>query len=208
MRLPKPGENGTYEMPPAGTYTARCYRFLDLGTQITEFNGERKTRHEVMISWELSDELMSDGRPFTASKSYTWSMHEKATLRRDLEAWRGKSFVDADFEGADAFDTRKLLNAPCTLTITHETKGDKTYAKVSSIGKLMKGVTPTPVVNQLVYLALTREDFDAAVYGALSDRIKEKIASSPEYKDIMQIRRMSDDPGPARHGDLDDDIPF
>src|SRR5271168_3727728 len=99
MFLPKPSDNGNFELTPAGTFLALCYRFIDRGTQISEFMGEKKTRREVMISWELVGEVMSDGRPFSASKTYTLSMHEKATLRKDLEAWRGKAFVDADFEG-------------------------------------------------------------------------------------------------------------
>lgn len=208
MYLPKPTEGGSFELAPAGTFTAICYRFLDRGTQISEFNGEKKTRREVMISWELCDELMTDGRPFTASKTYTWSMHEKATLRKDLEAWRGLGFTEADFDGG--FNTKKLLGVPCTISITHTTRGDKTYANVSSIGKAMKGVQIPVLVNPRTYLALVPGEFDSAIFAGLSDKMREIIASSPEYKELMRKAERSDDPGYTHHIgiDPDDEIPF
>lgn len=209
MYLPKPSENGSFELTPAGTFTAICYRFLDRGTQMNEFNGDRKTRREVMLTWELCGELMDDGRPFSASKTYTWSMHEKATLRKDLEAWRGKSFTDDDFDGPNAFNTKKLLGAPCTLTITHVTKGDRTYANVASIGKAMKGVEIPALVNSKIYLALVKDEFDSTVFAGLSDKMREIIAGSPEYRELMLGSERHDDPSGYNSGHaLDDDIPF
>lgn len=210
MQIPKPTEGGSFELAPAGTHVAVCYRFIDKGTHKTEFNGESKLRHEVLLTWELGDELMTDGRPFSASKTYTWSMHEKASLRRDLEAWRGRSFVDDDFDGPNAFNTRKLLGAPCMLTITHETKGDRTFAKIVSIGKLTKGITPKALTNPMTYLALAKDGWDPAVFGGLSDKMRESIAETPEYKQIMGASQRHDDPGDGYNAghDPDDDIPF
>jgi hypothetical protein len=210
MQLPKPTEGGSFELTPAGTFVAVCYRFIDLGTQMIEYMGEQKIQRKVLLSWELADELMADGRPFSASKQYTWSMHEKATLRKDLEAWRGKAFTDDDFEGPDAFNTKKLLGAPCMLTVTHSTKGDKTFANISSIGKLLRGVTPPPLVNKMQYLALVEGSYDPEIYANLSDNLKTKIAASPEYRELVIDRRQHDDPGNGYHmgADPDDSIPF
>lgn len=210
MQLPKPTEGGDFSPAPAGTYTAICYRFIDLGTHMNEFNGEKKTRHEVLLSWELVGENMDDGRPFTINKRYTWSMHEKSTLRNHLEAWRGRKFEASDFEGENAFNTKKLIGVPCTLTITQDVRPDgKTVSKVSGVGKAMKGVQLQPMVNPPCYLALERDSFDAAAYGDLSDYFKELIAQSPEYKEIFSARRQSDDPPPPSSYDgPSDDIPF
>lgn len=207
MFLPKPGENGTFELTPAGTFTAICYRFIDRGTQATEFNGEKKLRHEIMLTWELCGELMEDGRPFSISKTYTFSTHEKATFRRDLEAWRGKAFTDEDFEGPNAFNTKKLLGAPATLSVTHVTRGDKTYANVASLGKVMKGVEVPTLVNPTVYVALSRGEYDPVAFGALSDKLREIISRSPEHQELARNDHRADDPGYAGH-DPDDDIPF
>jgi hypothetical protein len=210
MFLPKPSESGSFELTPAGTFTAICYRFLDRGTQSSDFNGERKIRREVMLTWELCGELMEDGKPFSASKTYTWSMHEKATLRKDLESWRGVAFTDSDFDGPNAFNTKKLLGAPCTLSIIHVAKGDKTYANIGSIGKVMKGVQVPPLVNPKTYLALVKGEFDATIFAALSDKMKGIIASSPEYHELSAQAERHDDPGsgPREFAPLDDDIPF
>lgn len=210
MQLPKPTEGGHFELTPAGTFVGTCYRFIDLGTQQNEYMGEKKIRHTVMITWELTDELMQDGRPFSVSKTYSWSMHEKATLRKDLEAWRGRAFDDGDFEGPNAFDTRNLLGKSCMLTITHTAKGDKTYSNISSIGKLMKGLQPSPMFNKAQYLALVPDRYDASIYGGLSDNLKAKIASSPEYQEIVAASARHDDPGSGYDAGADqsDEIPF
>lgn len=209
MYLPKPSESTSFELTPAGTFVAICYRFIDRGTQMSEYMGERKTRHEIMLTWELCNELMEDGRPFSASKTYTWSMNEKASLRKDLESWRGKAFSDDDFDGPNAFNTRKLLGAPCMLNIVHETKNDKTFAKIAGISKLVKGMQVPALVNKPTYLALTQEGWDSETYTNLSERLKEIIASSPEYKDLMQSMSKHDDPGAGQSVyDYSDEIPF
>ena len=209
MYLPKPTEGGDFEPAPAGTFVATCYRFIDRGTQMKDYNGDKKTRHEVMLTWEIADELMSDGRPFSASKVYTWSMHEKAGLRKDLESWRGKSFVDDDFEGPNAFNTKKLIGAPCTLTITHSTKDGKTFAQIAGIGKMMKGITAPPLTNPKAYLALEVDGWSPEIYANLSDKMKQIIAGSPEYKDLMmKLAKPEDHHEDGGAGRFDDDIPF
>ena len=89
MFLPQPTEGGNFEPAPAGTHVAICYRVIDLGTQESVYNGEKKSARKVLISWELPNEEKADGKPFVISATYTWSMHEKSTLRKTLEAWRG-----------------------------------------------------------------------------------------------------------------------
>lgn len=205
MKLPQPGEGGDYAPPPAGTFIGVCYRFIDIGTQKTEYQGQTKMSRKVIISWELGDEPMDDGKPFTVSKRYTWSMHEKAVLRHDLEGWRGKAFEPADF-GDNGFDTKKLLGAPCTLTITHTAKEGKTYANVASVGKIMKGLQPKPLHSETLYLSLEPGEFNQAVFDKLSDGLKKLISASPEY--IQLSNGSASKPAPALAEQLDDDIPF
>lgn len=209
MKLPKPGEGGDYTPAPAGTFMGVCFRFVDLGTQKVEFQGQIKFQRKVVISWELCDELMDDGKPFIVSKRYTWSMSDKANLRHDLEGWRGKAFSPEDF-GENGFNTKKLIGQPCTLTITHTQKPDgKVYANVASVGKIMKGLQPAPLRNETVYIALEQGDFNPAIYEKLSDGLKSLIAASPEYKELTGQK-----PAAAQHepvglgGQIDDEIPF
>jgi hypothetical protein len=204
MYLPAPSEGGNFQLTPAGTHLGICYRVIDLGTQPSNYNGEAKTAHKVLISWELPDEKMEDGRPFTVSSSYTWSMHEKSNLRKHLEAWRGQAFTERDF-GPNGFDIKNVLGKACTLNVTHST-GEKTYANVTGVGKVMKGITVPDRVNDLVYLWLHPSRWDAGVFSTLSANLQTKIMSSPEYLELMNER----DRGPQDHNGAADDqeIPF
>jgi hypothetical protein len=209
MKLPKPGEGGgNMEPVPAGTYVGICYRFVDLGTQKSEYQGQIKHTRKVMISWILPDELMSDGRPFSAHKQYGWSMHEKATLRHDLESWRGKAFTPEDF---GKFDTKNLLGQPCMLTITQDTKPDgRVFSNVSSVGKPMKGLVIPKLAEPTVYLSLEPDAFDQAVYDSLGNGLKERIAQSPEFKELSakHLHAAYTDDGLSAGADPSDDIPF
>lgn len=212
MHLPKPSEGGEFTPTPEGTHPATCYRFIDLGTQAGEYMGAPKIARKVMLSWEITDsELrMDDGKPFTISSRYTWSMHEKATLRKTLESWRGKKFEDGDF-GVGGFDVHKLLGAGCYLSVIHTKKDDKTYSNISSIMKLPKGVAVTPAENPLVYFSLDADEFDRDVFNGFSEGLQNIIKASPEYQALGRPRSTEDFVPPHFEGDpgfSDSDIPF
>ena len=118
----------SYTPPPEGVWPAVCVDIVDLGMVSHPQYGEK---HKCRIVWEIS-EKMSDGRPFTAQKQYTVSLHEKASLHKDLKAWRGKPFTAAELEG---FDLEKVLGAPCQLVITHEEKDGMVYGNITAIMK-------------------------------------------------------------------------
>lgn len=192
----KNGESD-FELVPADQYAATCYRVLDLGTQQTEFEGAIKHAHKITISWEL-DCKMSDDRPFSIHKRYTLSLHEKATLRKDLESWRGRPFTIEEEEG---FDVAKLIGAPCLLQIIHNAKGGKTYANISSIMKLPKAMTPPPLANETVNFSL--DEFNVEEFNKLSEGLRTTIAKSPEY---MEATKPKDQQGAAAL--INDEIPF
>lgn len=168
--------------PPAGTHIARCYQIIDLGTREKTYPGRptRKT-HEVRVSWELPDECADFGKgklePFAVHKTYTLSLSEKANLRHDLENWRGKPFTEDELE---AFDVFKVLGHPCMVTVTHVSKGDATYANVTAVTSLPKGIQAPAAVNPKVQFSL--EDHDEEVFRSLPDFLKDIIRESDEWK--------------------------
>lgn len=190
-----------------GTYVARCYSMVEIGTVETEFNGEKKIAKQVNITWELPEELAvfkeeKGLEPFVVSKTYTLSMHEKATLRKDLESWRGKAYTNDEVK---RFDITKLLGQPCLLNIVHETsKTDpsKVYVKVASVNKLMKGQEVAEQINPTRLLSFDK--FDWNVFENLSDWLKDKIKSSEEYKLLVEPQVVNAQPS----NNETDDLPF
>jgi hypothetical protein len=208
MYLPRPTESN-FKPVPAGSWPAICFRVVDLGTQETTFQGERKEKHRVLLSFEIRDSecVTEDGKPMVIHQRYTLSMHEKSTLRKHLEAWRAKPFTDKDF-GPGGFDMEKLLGVPCMLSVIHNTTNDRTYANVSSISKLPKGLSAGELVNDKVFIMLDPEEFDRAAFARLPESLKATIADSPEYR---RLSLNGGDPGygqaPLDHL-LEQEIPF
>lgn len=169
----------TFTPCPAGTFLARCCRIIDLGTQTVEYQGEAKPTHKVLIQFEVidPDTFRDDGGCYTVGKRYTASLHEKATLRRDLETWRGAKFTDAELQ---RFDLAGVLGKTCLLSVVHETKGDRTFANIAGLVKPPKGMTGSEPSEPLVHFDLAAPDWQ--VFDRLGDKLKQQIAASPEYK--------------------------
>jgi hypothetical protein len=190
-----------FQMPEPGTYLARCIKSIDLGTQTGDYQGTPWTRRQVMIVWELPDELLTEGeyagQPFTVRKYYTASTTKKANLHRDLLSWFPTRLTAEKLE-EEGFDTAKLLGLSCQVTLSR-TETDR--RKVEVITSAPKGVVVPPQVNKSVLFDL--DDFDPEVYEGLSDKLKELIAKSPEYRDAVNGKPKESD------ANLDgDDIPF
>ena len=208
-------KGGNFERCPPGMHLGRCYRIVDLGTQKTEYMGEIKYLHKIMLGWEIhgSDEngkplKMNDGRPFAIFKNYTLAWSEKANLRIDLQAWRGKAFTQEEMR---KFDLKNILGAWCMLNIIERTgQNGNTYSNVSN-------VTPVPSVikqsglpqavnkNELFNL----QEPDMALFDTFSDALKTKITSSPEWEKLQGKQNIPDiQPSLSSQLDPDEDIPF
>lgn len=197
------GGGGDFSPMPSGNHVAICNMVVDLGKQRTEYQGEAKVQHKVWIRWETPEERLEwtdrDGKPQEGprviGKVYTLSLHENAALRGDLENWRGKAFTEEERKG---FDVSKLLGAPCMVNVVHAEKNGKTYANVSGLGKLPKGVTP-PVseIGLLLY-----DDEHSGNYDKLPEWLQKKIDSQvrEETRQLVAAGGFADE--------LDDDIPF
>ena len=141
-------KGGNFERCPSGLHLSRCYRIIDLGTQRSEYKGAVKYLRKIMLAWEIhgtDDEggllRMQDGRPFAIFKNYTHSWSEKANLRLDLQAWRGRPFSHEEMR---KFDLNNVLGAWCMLNvIERQGQNGNTYANVD-------GVTPVPAIVVLV----------------------------------------------------------
>lgn len=176
-----------------GTYPARCYSMIFIGTVPTNFQGTESLKEKIRITWELPTERMvfkegEEEKPRVISKEYTLSLHENATLRQHLKAWRGKDFTT---EEANRFNVAKLVGKTCTLTVGHNTgKDGNTYVEITGIGPYMKGMPEYKQVNESFILTYQNWDWDA--FNTLPKFLKDKMETSKEYK-AMTMHIMEDE---------------
>lgn len=186
--LAKDSGGGDFKKVPPGAYIGRCFSLIDLGTQLTSGQYGEKLQHKIRIGWELFGEddagqpltIMIDDKemPLTISKSYTMSLHEKASLRKDLAAWRGKDFTEVEAKG---FDVSKLLGAYCMVNAVNSETNGKTYTNVAGLTPLpgaLRNVKPAGVHDPVVF------DLDApdmAVFATFHEKLQDTIKRSPEW---------------------------
>ncbi len=191
---------GDWEQPPTGLHVARSIGLIDIGTQKGEYQGQPTIKRQFILKWELPNELMTRGEqagmPFVVSKFYTASLSEKSTLRKDLEAWRGKEFTKEELAG---FDSKAILDKPCMIQISEKNGRNK----VTAVTCLAKGTPVPPAVNRLQWFSL--DEFDEAMFQSFSEKLQEMIRKSPEYKSAVSMMVGGD---PSTQFDDLEDAPF
>ena len=191
------------ELVPVGNHVARCVQMIHLGTKEFEYSGETKKQNKVRLVWELLDENYTyekDGEQITSNfmigKEYTLSMHEKSSLRKELQSWRGKPFTSDE---ARSFDVTKLLNVPCMLNVIHKESGDgsKTYANISSISSVPKSLKPGEATTEIIEFNFN-DKYD--LLETLPDWLQDRIKESDEYAEKLSA--------PIQENEESDDSPF
>lgn len=202
-------EGGSFTPVPPGMHLARCYRIVDLGTQKTEYMGTVKYLPKVMLQFEVHSEdedgsplVTNKGEPMTISKNYTVSLSEKASLRNDLQTWRGRDFTADELRG---FELEKILGQWAMISVTKTTGNNgKEYTNIANINPVPSNIKKAGLpdgYNQAQMFTITNADM--AMYETFSDGLRNKIASSPEWQSrtVMNNDTFQDDP-------LDGDVPF
>jgi hypothetical protein len=202
-------DNGgtNFEQPPIGAHVARCIRLIDIGTQKGEYQGMPTFKRQLVVAWELPNELMTAGdhagKPFIVSKFYTASLHEKSGLRKDLAAWRTSDFSEEELKG---FDMKALIGKACMVSLILSDRGK---AKINAVMALPKGTQVPAQVNPSLNFSL--DEFNQAVFDGLSDGYKKLITASPEYAKLKNPHPQEErqrQPVSSGFDDMDDDVPF
>lgn len=215
--IAKDSGGGNFKRVPAGVHIGRCYSLIDLGTQETNGQFGVKLQHKIRIGWELFGEddqgqpltIDVDGKemPMTISKSYTVSLHEKSSLRKDLSAWRSRDFTE---EEAKAFDVSALLGAYCMVNVTTSETNGKTYANVAGLSPLPAVIKKSKPAGVHEFVTFNLDDPDMEVFATFHEKLQDAIKRSPEWAARMGTTKRE----PAMVGggggfeDMDDDIPF
>ncbi|MDE2104922.1 MAG: hypothetical protein KGL39_47230 [Patescibacteria group bacterium] len=183
---------GNFKRVPQGVHIGRCYRLVDLGTQESKGQFAGKKQHKISLGWELFGEdetgapltVEYEGRemPMTINKSYTVSLHEKAALRKDLAAWRGRDFTEEEARG---FDISKLVGAYCMVNVTYSETNGKTYANVAGLTPMpaaLKNSKPAPVHENVLF---NLDSPNMKVFATFHERLQEVIKQSPEWQKAL-----------------------
>lgn len=207
----KAGGSSTFTPIPPGMYLGRCYRIVDMGTQKSEYLGQIKHLPKVMLQFEVHGEddtgkplITVKGEPMTISKNFTLSLAEKATLRKDLQTWRGKEFTADELRG---FELKNILGAWAMLNISKSAGNDgKDYTNIATINSVPKQMKTTLPNGHNQAGMFTISDPDMTMFETFGDNLKSKITSSPEWQD----RKTESKPTSKGNGfeDMDSDIPF
>ena len=209
----------TFTPVPVGMHLARCYRVIDLGTQQTEYQGQVKHLHKIMVTFEVHGEdeagkplVIDTGEPMSISKQYTLSLSDKAKLRADLASWRGRDFTQEELRG---FELKNILGQWAMITTTKSERDGKEYTNIANINpvpKIIKERGMPAGVNKTMLFAIS--DADMEIFDTLSENLKKKIMASPEWQlyhgkpqqpTAAEYAKAS---GKGAFSELDDDIPF
>lgn len=162
----------------AGAHAAVCDMIVDLGVQPSP-GGQFAPKRTVVLRFQIPSirvEITQDGAtkdlPAVISRTVGLSLNEKSTLYALLTAWRGRSFTPEELK---SFDLGKVAGVPAFINVTHATKGERTYANLTSIMPIPKGM-PAPKLEgeALVY---STDAPDPAVFDKLPTWMQDKIAA-------------------------------
>ncbi len=182
----------------AGTHLAICDAVVAVGLQETKFG----IKDTLFLRFEVPAEriqYIKDGEeidePMTIWARYNNNLHEKAKLRQHLEAWRGKDFTPQ--EEVDGFDLSTLLGKPCVISVKHNQNGNKTYANVDTVAKIMKGQEIPP--QELPSICFGPDDTDQwedlpkFLQDYYDTRVKLEEPKEPDQKVIPMPEKPTDD---------------
>jgi hypothetical protein len=162
----------------AGAYAAVCDMVVDLGVQASP-GGQFAPKRTLMLRFQIPSErveITKDGEtkslPAVISRTLGLSLNEKATLRQLLQSWRGRAFTAEELK---KFDLVNVLGKPAFINVTHSVKGDKTYANLTSIMPLPKGM-PAPTLEGEA-LTYSIDDPDPVMFDKLPAWVQDKIAN-------------------------------
>ena len=185
-------EEREYTPVPEETYVGSNVAIIDLGTQFNE--KYQVYRRKVLFMWEIPDvraQFEVDGEehdyPKVVSRQFGLTLSKRGHLRPMLERWRGTAFGPTD-----EIDLKDFLGVAALVQVVHNVSGERTYANVGSIGKLLKGMEPPKIETPLMFFSFDDHETLQSVEDVLQDFpdwikwIVDKIRLATEYGNLSK----------------------
>ena len=169
------------ELAPEGAHNAVCVQVIDLGTQPAMKEGWDDSR-SIQLAFQLVDEQTSNGKAVVVYKQYGYTA--KGNFGKLLKSWLA-------VKDPNSYDPKNMLGKAALVTVVHrESKGNgNTYDNVDTISALPKNAKVKRHTEKLKGLFLEKGEFDQEVFDSLSDYLKQKIAGSPEYSEVVSAQK-------------------
>jgi hypothetical protein len=136
MEATQSGNFKSVPLPAQGTYVARCYSIIHIGTIPNIFKGELKGMKEIIyVTWELPKHLaiFDDTKglqPFVVGEELALSTSDNSNLSKMIGQWRGTKFTP---EEQKSFDPSKMIGKTCLISVIHKTKKKFIGQKIDQI---------------------------------------------------------------------------
>lgn len=193
----------------ADVYRARMVQVITLGLQAQrEFKGEvKKPVHEIMLTYELSDEFMKDEEGNDIEDKPRW-VHETIPFY-SLSADLAKSTLrikacdpDNKFDG----DISQCVDIPVNLTIVNKMKDGKTYSNVGNVAPMSakKAATCPELKNPIKLFDIDNPDM--GVYNSLPEWIKEKMRANLNFKGSALEKGIAGTPDKPTNKPVEDEV--
>lgn len=175
----KASTQADYDAPPAGSHSACLIGLIDLGTHTETYQGNApKDVRKIYWLWEFDHTAEGKEGRAVIGREYSVTFGSKSGMRQMIENWRAKKFGENE-----EYDITKLLGKPCLLTITHDVKNEKVYAKLNNIGPLPKGMIALKPSRPLIKFDLdSGEAFPDADYlpWTFGQKLSDKFSACQE----------------------------
>jgi hypothetical protein len=137
VRVSSKATANAFEVCPEGTMQAVVCDVIDHGWVKNTWGGKGGEEiHKCTLRWQVA-ETMKDGRPYIAQHRYSVSLHERAALRKAVNAIRGKSLTEK--EAAD-YELDELIGMNCLIQVVRVQKPRGLFAEVVAIMGLPRGM--------------------------------------------------------------------
>jgi hypothetical protein len=140
--IAKEGAGSSIPPHPSGQFATRCIDLIDYGMVEMTWQGKTKQKHRICLRFwcgERGQDAEGKAIPLWVDAWFTLTLDDRGSLRPFLQAWRGQAFTLDELRG---FNVAVLVGKHAMIQVSHNTKGDRTYANIDSIMRLPKGTEP------------------------------------------------------------------
>lgn len=202
MEATKKGNFKPIKLPEQGTYVARCYSVIHIGTVDNVFGGKidpKSPKKELIyITWELPElkAVFNDDKgpePFVVGRELALSTNEKSILAMLIKQWRGKELSP---EEQMSFDPSVMVGKTCLMSVIYKTKSkfkgqnlteitnENTNLNMSAIMPKLKQMECPANINAYYVWDWDKDGspFNAEKFAKMPKWLQNKVATSDEYK--------------------------